>query len=315
MATYPTHGLHLRRRHPNRWLLLAIVVVAALVGVGAWALVDHYTGGTNNTTTGPATVTPATVTPHSVVADKYIAALEKLDPSALTPILDKNVVSTDWAYGSGPPFRSAKTLERVWAGVFATSGDAHFSGSLRAAGPHWAAVTFRLRGSTNPVTSEPFTMNGLSILNTKHGKIIRETYYWDVPGRTPGIAATVGRKFATALAAHKFGWARTLDSLYSKNAAEVDVNAATRNNVVPRSGSTSAIWNRWGSPALMPLHARLHTAGPSYRMYNGTIRNSWAVVNWVAKLHTDYAGEKVVSGVSILQLNKQGKIIRETLYY
>lgn len=303
MATYPTHGVHLRQRHPNRWLLVAIVVVAALVGAGAWALVDHYTGGTNKATTGPATVTPATVTPHSVVANKYIAALEKLNPSALTPILAKNVVSTDWAYGSGPPFRSAKTLERVWAGVFASSGVAHFRASLRAAGPNWAAVTFRLRGSTNPVTSESFTMNGLSILNTKNGKIIRETYYWDVPGRSPGIAGLVGRQFATALAA-----GLTPRSLYTKGAIESYAGSTP----AAHNGS-DLIWNRWGTPSFTPLRASLQTAGPTLRLDNGKLRPSWAVVNWVA--NDAYPGGGKVSGVSILELNTHGKIVHETLYY
>jgi len=209
MAIYPTHGVHLRQRHPNRWLVLAIVVVAALVGAGAWALVNRYAGGTTGATTGSATLT------SSGVANKYIAALDKLHPSALTPILAQNAVSIDWAYGDSGAFHSAKTLERNWEGVFATSGDAQFRGSLRSAGPDWAAVTWRLRGSTNPLTDRPFTMNGLSILKIKNGKIVRETYYWDVPGRNPGIAGTIGRKFATALSAHQPGWARTLRSLYS----------------------------------------------------------------------------------------------------
>ena len=302
MATYPTHGVHLWQPHLNRWLMLAIVVVAALVGAGAWALVNHYTGGTTETTTAAATGT------SSDVANKYIAALDKLDPSALQPILAKNVVSIDWAYGSGPPFRSAETLERVWSGVFASSGDAHFRGSLRSAGPDWAAVTWRLRGSTNPVTSTPFTMNGLSILNIKNGRIIRETYYWDVPGRNPGIAATIGRKFATALSAHRQGWGLTLRSLYSKDAIESDVGVAPP----PASHVNNLVWGRWAMPSFMPLHASLCCAGPSYRMDNGKTRLSWAVVNWVAQDASPGGGK--VSGVSILQL-KNGKIIRETMYH
>jgi hypothetical protein len=301
MATYPTHGVHLRQRHPGRWLLVALVVVAALVGAGAWALVDHYPGGTNAPTTGPATLT------SSGVANKYIAALERLQPSALTPILAKNAVSFDWAYGSGPPFRSAKTLKRNWAGVIATSGDAHFRGSLQAAAPDWAAVTWRYRGSTNPITYEPFRMNGLSLLDIKHGKVVRETYYWDVPGRNPGIAATVGRKFATTLAADQFGWARTLRSLYSKDAIESSVGVAPSTQNVD-----NLIWGRWAMPSFMPLHASLCCAGPAFRLDNGKTRLSWAVVNWVAKDASPGGGK--VSGVSILQL-ENGKIIRETMYY
>jgi SnoaL-like domain len=304
MATYPTHGVHLRQRHPNRWLLVAIAVVAALVGAGAWALVDHYTGGTTETTTEPATLT------SRGIASKYIAALERLHPYALTPILAKNAVSIDWPYGSSP-FHSAKALERNWANVFNASGDVHFRASLRAAAPNWAAVTHRTRGSTNPLTYKPFTMNGLSILDTKNGKIVRETYYYDVPGRNPGIAATVGSKYATALAAHQPGWGLTLGSLFSKNgAAEVDM--ATYGQVTPVSGDSGLMWGRWANPSLLPADASLCCAGPSYRMDNGKMRNSWAVVKWVAQV---YPAPGKVSGISILQLNRQGKIIRETLYY
>jgi SnoaL-like domain len=303
MATYPAHGLHLQQRHPNRWLLLAIVAAAALAGVGAWALVDHYTGGTTKATTGSATLA------STGVANKYIAALDKLDPSALTPIVAKSAVSIDWAYGSST-FHGAKTLKGNWAGVFApeVSGDNHWRGSLRAATPKWAAVTWRWRGSTNPLTYEPFKMNGLSILDIENGKIVRETYYWDVPGRNPGDAGTVGRKYATALAAHQFGWGRTLRSLYGRDAIESSVGVAPSTQNVD-----NLIWGRWAMPSFMPLHASLCCAGPSFRLDNGKMRASWAVVNWVAKDASPGGGK--VSGLSILQLNRQGKIIRETMYY
>lgn len=42
MTTYPAHGLHLRQPHLDLRLVLGLVVVAAVVGVGAWALADHY---------------------------------------------------------------------------------------------------------------------------------------------------------------------------------------------------------------------------------------------------------------------------------
>lgn len=301
MATYPTHGAHLRQRHPHRWLLVVIVVVAALIGVGAWALVNHYTGGTSKTTTESATVASTSV------GNQYITALDKLDPSALTPILAKNAVSIDWAMG-GSPFHSARTLEDNWAGVFApqVSGDNHWRGSLRAVAPNWAAVTYQWHGTTNPLTYRPFKLNGLSILTIKHGKIVRETLYWDVPGRNPGVAGTVGSKFVTTLSAPHPGV--TLGSLYSKDAIESDVG------VTPSGpNANNLIWGRWGMPSLMPVHASLCCAGPSYRLDNGQMRKSWAVVNWVAR--SSIHGDKLVSGISVLQLDKQGKIIRETMYY
>ena len=302
MATYPTHGVHLRQRHPNRWLLVAIVVVAALVGVGAWALVDQYTGGTTKTTTG----SQATVTPHSVIANKYIAALDKLDPSALTPIVAKNAVSIDWAYGNSGAYHGARALRGNWAGVFApgVSGNNHWRGSLRAAATNWAAVTYRWHGTTNPLTNQPFKTNGLSILNIKNGKIVRETIYYDLPGRNPGIAGTVGKKFTTALAT-----GLTPRSLYTKDAIESYAGSTP----AAHNGGGNLIWNRWGTPSFTPLRASLCCVGPPLRLESGNVRPSWAVVNWVAQ--DAFPGGSKLSGVSILQLNKQGKIVHETLYY
>jgi hypothetical protein len=46
VTTYPAHGIHLRQPHLRR-LVLGIVVAAALVGAGAWALVDRYASNSN----------------------------------------------------------------------------------------------------------------------------------------------------------------------------------------------------------------------------------------------------------------------------
>jgi hypothetical protein len=43
VTTYPSHRLHFGQPHPRLWLLAA-VALAALIGVGAYLLVDHYTG-------------------------------------------------------------------------------------------------------------------------------------------------------------------------------------------------------------------------------------------------------------------------------
>ena len=300
MASYPTHGLHLRHRHPNRWLLLT-VAVAAIVGAGAWALVDHYTGGTTGATTESPTLA------SRGIANQYIAALNRLDASALDPILNKNVVEVDWAYGDSGPFLGAAEMKAEWTDMFRISGKTGWRGSVCCVAPSWAAVTYRWWGSTNPLTHKPFNMSGLSILEIKNGKIVRETLYWDVPGRSPGVAATTGRKFATTLAAHQPGWAATLKSLYSKDAIERDAGAvpSTRN-------VNNLIWGRWAMPSFTPLHASLNSAGPILRMESGTTRLSWAVVDWVAQDASPNGGK--VSGVSILQF-RNDKIIRETMYH
>jgi hypothetical protein len=43
VTTYPAHGAHLRQPHVNRRLVLGLLIVAALVGAGVWALVDRAT--------------------------------------------------------------------------------------------------------------------------------------------------------------------------------------------------------------------------------------------------------------------------------
>jgi hypothetical protein len=100
---------------------------------------------------------------------------------------------------------------------------------------------------------------------------------------------------------------QTLRSLYTKNGIErsVGITPSTQN-------VDNLIWGRWAFPSFMPLRASLCCAGPSQRLDSGKVRPSWAVVNWVAQDGSPGGGK--VSGVSILQL-KDGKIIRETMYY
>ena len=44
MTTYP-HRLHAHRPHVNPWLVAVVGLAAALIGLGAWVLVDRYAGG------------------------------------------------------------------------------------------------------------------------------------------------------------------------------------------------------------------------------------------------------------------------------
>lgn len=51
MTTYAPE-VHVRHRpHINLWLVAVVLLSAALVGLGAWVLVDRYTGPTHDTTT------------------------------------------------------------------------------------------------------------------------------------------------------------------------------------------------------------------------------------------------------------------------
>jgi len=47
VTTYPVSRVHLRLPHRGPRLVLGIVVLAAAVGAGTWALVDHFSGGGN----------------------------------------------------------------------------------------------------------------------------------------------------------------------------------------------------------------------------------------------------------------------------
>lgn len=49
MTTYPHHGLHVHRPHVNAWLVAVVGLAAALIGLGAWVLVDRYAGGSSAT--------------------------------------------------------------------------------------------------------------------------------------------------------------------------------------------------------------------------------------------------------------------------
>ena len=54
MTTYAPEAHPHRRLHVNRWLVAVVVLAVALVGLGTWMIVDHYTGGdtaTNDATT------------------------------------------------------------------------------------------------------------------------------------------------------------------------------------------------------------------------------------------------------------------------
>ncbi len=155
-------------------------------------------------------------------------------------------------------------------------------------------------------------MKGLSVLVIKKAKIVRETIYWDVPGRSPGIAPSIGRKYAAALASLK---PATISSLYSNDANQVDMatgrHLANTNNAIV--GSWQKVFATGG-----PTHwqGSLGCAGPPMRLDNGTTRKSWAVVAWTWSQTTNPSTSKPfkTNGVSILQFEK-GKIISETIYY
>jgi len=290
-----------------------IAAFGTLIVVGVTVLVIALTsGGTSSVAPSHrGAALPPTSTPTNVarsIAGKYIAALDKLETSPLLSILDPNVVDIDWADGTSP-FYGASALATNWGGVL--SG-AHWRGSLWCAAPTWAAVTWRWWGSANALTSKPFSTKGLSILDIKNGKIIRETIYWNVMGRNPGVAPTVGNKYAAALGKLQ---PRAITTLYSPAAVRVD--ASTKLRLGNSGHGIVGGWEKaFGVSAPTRWRGSLCCAGPRRRLDNGTMQASWVVVDWVWSSSTNPVTHKPVEthGVSILQIDK-GKITRETVYY
>lgn len=276
-------------------LWLVLVGVVATVGLSA----------------SPLSATTMSRSPTAVargIAAKYVAALNRLDASALDPILDKNVVEVDWAYGNSGAFHGAAELKAEWADMFRISGETGWRGSVCCAGPNWAAVTYRWWGSTNPLTNKPFSMKGLSLLEIKSGTIVRETIYWDVPGRSAGVAPAVGKQYAAALGKLQ---PQTLATLYGEHAVQVD---KARNQEERDAGTIVHTWQQaFGDSTATHWRGSLCCAGPRMRMDNGTTRSSWAVVDWRWSQSTVHK-PITTNGVSILTIYK-GKIVRETIYY
>jgi len=77
-----THAppVHAHRLHVNAWLVAVIALAAAVIALGSWVIVDHYTGGdgaTQNATT---------------LIDKFNAAGNAGDAKALAALVTSDVV-------------------------------------------------------------------------------------------------------------------------------------------------------------------------------------------------------------------------------
>jgi ketosteroid isomerase-like protein len=77
VSTTYTHGVHVRRPHVNLWLVAVIGLAAALVALGAWVLVDRYTGPEHDATT---------------LIDDFNAALSAGDADAVAALITNDFV-------------------------------------------------------------------------------------------------------------------------------------------------------------------------------------------------------------------------------
>lgn len=75
MTTYP-HRLHWHRPHINPWLVAVIGLAAALIGLGAWVIVDRTSGG-GGTATSDATA----------LIDKWLVTANGNDAKAISALL------------------------------------------------------------------------------------------------------------------------------------------------------------------------------------------------------------------------------------
>jgi SnoaL-like domain len=78
-STYASHA-HVRRPHANPWLVAVVGLAAALVGLGAWVLVDRSTGGGGATQDATALI------------DDFNAAVNAPDSGAVKALMAKGVV-------------------------------------------------------------------------------------------------------------------------------------------------------------------------------------------------------------------------------
>lgn len=150
MTTYPhPHGLHLRRPHINLWLVAVVGLAAALIGLGAWVLVDRYAGGSS------ATEKAATL------IDKSNLAISTGDKAAISTFFAKDAVIR--SIGAGETYTGVNAIRNLADGSFTPERVAPVTmhGDFATTYVHLTAVTGE-EGTT------------LSVFEIKDGKILRQ---------------------------------------------------------------------------------------------------------------------------------------------
>ena len=156
MTTYP-HHVDVRRPHVNYWLIAVVGLAAALVALGAWVLVDHYSGG------GGATQDATTL------IDKTSTAFSTGDANAIPSLYAKNAVIR--SIGVGETYVGVNAIRPLADGSFTvvrvapvTVNGEYATSFMRLSTPGWSAMS-------------------ISVFQIKDGKIVRQWNF--VPGQTP----------------------------------------------------------------------------------------------------------------------------------
>jgi hypothetical protein len=101
MTSYPhPHRAHLHWPRVNLWLVAVVVLAAALIGLGAWVLVDRYTGGST-----------ATENATSLI-DNFNAAISRNDGKAIAALLTSDAVF----FQRGSSLSGANAIAKLIAG-------------------------------------------------------------------------------------------------------------------------------------------------------------------------------------------------------
>jgi SnoaL-like domain len=145
----------------------ALTLVLACV-LGAALLLSGNASTAGRHLTGPTDVSKS-------VASKYIAALTRRDGKGLAALFTANATETD--HTDGLSVSGAESIAGAWQDAFNTAGY-RFHGSVRCAGKDWAAVDFLTTGKNSMYQGGTVRTPGVSILELKNGKIMRETLYY-----------------------------------------------------------------------------------------------------------------------------------------
>jgi hypothetical protein len=154
LVTTQPHRVQLHRPHVNPWIVAAVIFAAASFGLGAWMLVDRYTGDVS-----------ATEDATSLI-DKFNAATTANDGKAAATLLTSNATLSQ----KGDTLTGANAIAKLIV--------THGSQSIERIAPvsvHGEYATTFINFSSLGLPPNPM----LSVWQIKHGKIARIwTFYF-----------------------------------------------------------------------------------------------------------------------------------------
>ena len=158
MTTHP-HHIDVRRPHVNYWLVAVIGLAAALVALGAWVIVDRYTGGSGATQDATALI------------DDLNTAYSTGDPSAIGSLYASNAVIR--SIGVGETYTGVRAIRPLADGSFTVERIAPVT-----VNGEYAMTFAKLTDLVGQRSTRSF-----SVFQIKDGKVVRQWNF--VPGQTP----------------------------------------------------------------------------------------------------------------------------------